>query len=184
MSSLKDLTDFIVSVLKILGIPSLLGAVGWIVWQWWRRRQAGEGFPFEIITDAGEVLPTLLPGRGPLADHALPYQDRVAGRSIEDEMRNALLETGYLLVHAPTGLGKTHEVGRLARKLREGGATILVLRRDGWLDVPADWPEELSHKNLVFVIDDITFHCAKQAQHPRSREMVTVGLPGFQERLC
>jgi tetratricopeptide (TPR) repeat protein len=80
-------------------------------------------------------------------------------------------------------LGKTREVGMLARALCAEGTTVLLLRRDGWLDVPAEWPQGLRHKNLLFVIDDITFHCAKQAQHPRAGEMVTVGMPAFQERL-
>jgi len=185
ISSLKELTDLILNILAIVGVSGLAGVVGWLVWQWWRRRLAVEEFPFEIITDPNEVLKALLPGQGPLAHHAIPYQERNAKRNITKELREALQESRYLLVHAPTGLGKTREVGELARQLCLEQATVLVLQRAGWLDVPRDWPDsKLGQKDLVFVIDDITFHCAGRTQHPKAEEMITIGLPSFQERLA
>ena len=179
----KDAIEVIIKILGFVGIPSLLGAAYWLIRQWWRRRVRGAPFPFKIITDPEQILPALLPGTGPLADHAIPYQQRRADRDTQLDLWAKLRETGYLLVHGFTGLGKTREVGMLARVLCAEGATVLLLRRDAWLDMPAKWPQDLRNKNLLCIVDDIPFHCAKQDQHPRAGEMVTVGLPDFRERL-
>jgi hypothetical protein len=128
----KDWSDLILNILAIVGIPGgILAAIGWLVWQWWRRRLREQGFPFTIITNSEEVLPTLLPGMDLLADHAIPYQQRSADQDTQLELRARLRETGCLLVHGPTGLGKTREVGMLARALCAEGATVLLLRRGG-----------------------------------------------------
>lgn len=182
----KDWSDIIVNVLTILGVPGLLGIVGWIIVQYKRRQvRQKDAFPFEIVKKPDLVLPSILHSSSadPLAPHTIPYQQRRTGEDTQNQLRTLLNKSHHLLVHGPSGIGKTREIGVLARTLCEEGATVLILRREGWLDVPADWPKDLSHKNIVFIIDDINFHCSIQIQHPQAAEIMTIGLPNFRERL-
>jgi tetratricopeptide (TPR) repeat protein len=175
--------DIVALILLVIGGGGMWGIIRWL----WRRFRpppvAAEPFPFRIIPDPTQVLPTLLRGEGPLADHAIPYHPRVSGRNIQEEMGDKLIPGRYVLVKGKRGLGKTREAGILAEALCREGATVLALRPDAWLDVPASYPPSLPDRNLILFLDRLELHCAKKERPPVKEEAAPAAWPSFHERL-
>ncbi len=71
----------------------------------------------------------------------------------------------------------------LAKALCDEGATVLVLPHEAWLDVPKEYPDGLPVKNLLFFIDNLNFHCSKQALTPLAEKVHFAPQPTFQQRL-
>lgn len=108
----KDLIGF------VFGSGALL-AIGNNAW-WFRQQQRKQlvsldQFPFEVFKP-NEVTLQRLMGEGrtdELADHKIPYLQRVAGRNIGRELRQGLDDRGWVLILGRSGLGKTRKPQRL-----------------------------------------------------------------------
>ena len=141
------------------GILLLIGRGIW----WWftearKRRIPKSSFPFDVIKPQGDVLSIVYPGRAndPLADQNIPYQKRVDGRNICQELEELLESKRWVLVTGRTGLGKTREAANLAQHLNKEGWTILYLERGEWLDTPAMLDKRIgSDRKLLFFLDDL-----------------------------
>lgn len=186
--SLNRLLQYLLRLAELTGLAILVwaGLRKGAAYLLARRRELlahRPAFPFVPISDSTQVLPAILPGEGPLADHATPYQRRVADRDIQHELRTHLARQRYLLVCGKRGSGKTREAAMLTKALCDEGATVLVLSHEAWLDVPREYPDSLPVKNLLFFIDDLNFHCSKQALTPLAEKVHFPPQPAFQQRL-
>lgn len=82
-------------------------------------------FPFAIVRRPEKVLTALFgESPDPLADDKLAYQEREEGRDITAELRERLRTERWVLVRSISGLGKTREIGELARQLVAEGYTL------------------------------------------------------------
>lgn len=117
---------------------------------------------FEIIRNPADVLSAIFrTGHGEaLAPFEVPYiTERESIANIQDKLYRTLLASGgALLVQSRGGLGKTREVAELAKKLcKEKGWTVCVAKGEGdsQIDTPANFPDELRGKKVLFVFDDL-----------------------------
>jgi tetratricopeptide (TPR) repeat protein len=159
VSSNKD----VLNVLLGSGILVVLARFVWWVIQQWRKIKFPPGdFPFEVIAPrSGDVLKRLLGGEDgdKLADRNIPYQDRVEGRNVRQELERLLVkaeEHHWMLILGKSGLGKTLEAAQLAASLNLEW-TILNFTGDGWLDRRADFPRKEigTDRKLLFFLDDL-----------------------------
>jgi len=127
----------------------------------WRPEPRLPDFPFTVVREPDKVLTTLLgESPNPLADAKVPYKLRREGRDITGELRELLETHRQVLVCGISGLGKTREIGRLARRLVEEEYTLLVHDKHDRLLTPVRFPPEMPARNLLFVFDDLHTPCA------------------------
>ncbi|MDH7487268.1 MAG: hypothetical protein QHJ81_13465 [Anaerolineae bacterium] len=119
-------------------------------------------FPFTVVRQPDKVLTALFgESPSPLADDKLAYQVRQEGRDISAELRQRLQSRRRVLLRSVSGVGKTREIGELARQLVEEGYTLLVHDKNDRLLTPVRFPRELvTTRNLLFVFDDLHNCCA------------------------
>ena len=135
------------------------------------RPQRPPDFPFTIVREPDKVLTMLLgESPNPLADAKVPYKLRREGRDITGELREALETHRQVLVCGISGLGKTREIGRLARRLVEEEYTLLVHDKHDRLLTPVRFPPEMPARNLLFVFDDLHAPCAPVQEGTGSTE--------------
>jgi hypothetical protein len=130
-----------------------------------RRKRAlleADYFPFQLITDPREVLPSLLAGPGLIPDYKLPYQRRKADQNTIEELRNLLFKYRKVLIAGVGGIGKTREAGKLLADLLDEGFTLLRAKSDARFDSGVKFPESLHH-SIVFLFDDMHQRCADPA---------------------
>jgi tetratricopeptide (TPR) repeat protein len=143
---------------------------------------------FEVIREPGQLLPRLFgaPPPGAFGDLDMPYTPRDPNRDVQAELRRALDERGKLLVVAPSGYGKTREAGMLVDRLIGEGYSAVLVRGEGWLDVPSDWPRELPNNRIVIVLDDLNRLLPPVVAEQAERETrdPAVRLPTYEERLA
>lgn len=127
-----------------------------------RARKLPNGdFPFDVIKPRSpDLLKQIMGGdeNNPLADYKIPYQERQPNRSIRQELEHAFTEKNWVLILGKSGLGKTREAAHLADVLNQEGWTVLKLADQAgeWLDVPKQFPSELSPDDkLLFFLDDL-----------------------------
>ncbi len=145
------------------GLPALLPAIvsffWWIKWRHRQRRIPPNIFPFEVIKPQSQDLKQRILGGDdydPLADRNIVYQDRVINRNIRKELQKQLEEYRWVLILGRTGLGKTREATELANHLNQAGWTVLYLKPNEWLDIPARMPVLMgSDRKLLFFLDDL-----------------------------
>ena len=149
------------TVLNGLGIAIgvIVGVIrAWVAWEGLRAAQVRDPdfpFPFTVVREPDKVLTTLLgESPNPLADAKVPYKLRREGRDITGELRELLETHRQVLVCGISGLGKTREIGRLARRLVEEEYTLLVHDKHDRLLTPVRFPPEMPARNLLFVFDD------------------------------
>nr|VFJ62587.1 MAG: ATP-, maltotriose- and DNA-dependent transcriptional regulator MalT [Candidatus Kentron sp. FW] len=89
--------------------------------------------------------------RDSLAGIALPHQFIGRRRELRELMQNIANGTRQILITGPGGQGKTALAGRLARRLGEGGHTLIAWSaRDGYRD---SWERFLSRIQIQFLDD-------------------------------
>ncbi|MBM3130568.1 MAG: tetratricopeptide repeat protein, partial [Chloroflexi bacterium] len=120
-----------------------------------------ENRSLEFITDPDVLLAKLYAEENdynPLARHNIPYQRRDPQRDIQRELRSALNSTRYLLIAAPTGIGKTREAATLAQTLMHEGYRVVRVK-SGNLQVPREFPPELSDdpRRILIFVDNLNF---------------------------
>jgi len=119
-----------------------------VVW-WFRQQQRKQlvsldQFPFEVFKP-NEVTLQRLMGEwrtDELADHNIPYLQRVEGRNVGRELRQRLDDRGWVLILGRSGLGKTREAAEVAERMSRQGWTVLKLKSQGWLEAPNELPED------------------------------------------
>lgn len=121
-----------------------------------RKTRSAENFPFKIIPPNSNVSKEILGGEDnePLADRNIPYQQRIAGRSIRREIEDVLSQNRWVLILGKTGLGKTREAINVAESLNKEGWTVLYLTR-GWLSAPSKLPDGIPERKLLFILDNL-----------------------------
>ena len=128
-----------------------------------RKRQIASGeFPFLVVQPYSvDVVKQLMQGLGsraddPLADFNIRYQVRQQGKNVRQDLERSFERKPWVIILGRSGLGKTREAAHLAQGLSEEGWTVLKLTEQGWLDVPRQFPKEISPQDkLLFVIDDL-----------------------------
>ena len=120
-----------------------------------------ENRSLEFITDPAFLLAKLYAEENddnPLARHDIPYQRRDPNHDIQRELRSTLNSTRYLLITAPTGIGKTREAAILAQTLMHEGYRVVRVK-SGNLQVPREFPPELSDnpRRILIIADDLNF---------------------------
>jgi type I site-specific restriction endonuclease len=143
LTFISDNKDAFIVVLGAGSLPLAVRFIWWLIQQHRKRRILPDTFAFDVIKPQSNVLQALLGGNenDSLADYKIPYQERISGRSIHDELKQKLDESRWVLILAPTGLGKTREAANLAQRLNNEGWTILNLKRGQWLDALPRFPE-------------------------------------------
>jgi tetratricopeptide (TPR) repeat protein len=169
-----DHKDFINNLLSG-GLPTVVLAAGsfvwWLKWRHRQRRIPPSNFAFDVIQPQTQDVPKQILGgddKDPLADRNIAYQQRVENRQIRPELEQLLEEHRWVLILGRTGLGKTREATELVNHLNQTGWTILYLKPNEWLDIPARMPAEIdTDRKLLFFLDDLN-----QKMH-RSREEIS-----------
>ena len=154
------------------------------------RRIPRNTFAFEVIKPQSKNLKQQIFGgkyNDSLADHNIPYQQRVANRNIRKELQQILEEHRWLLILGRTGIGKTREAVELAERYNNLGWTVFYFKPGEWLDVPARSPEEFgTERKLLFLLDDLNrrMHRSNEEKNPRAEESLSepINVP-LQERL-
>ncbi|MCL6509632.1 MAG: tetratricopeptide repeat protein [Anaerolineae bacterium] len=170
-------------VRNAFGIPARVRA--WVRGKPYARQDVTA---FEVIRDPGQLLPRLFgaPPPGAFGDLDMPYTPRDPNRDVQAELRRALDAHGKLLVVAPSGYGKTREAGMLVDRLIGEGYSAVLVRGEGWLDVPSDWPRGLPNNRIVIVLDDLNRLLPPVVAEQAERETrdPAVRLPTYEERLA
>ncbi|OUL31197.1 hypothetical protein BV375_12550 [Nostoc sp. 106C] len=129
------------------------------MWRQRQRRIPPETFAFEAIKpQSSDLMQRILGGddKDPLADRNICYQRRVGNRSIRQELQQLLEEHRWVLIVGRNGLGKTREAAEVAKHLNQTGWTVLYLKPNEWLDVPARLPSLIGgDRKLLFFLDDL-----------------------------
>ncbi|MEM6754265.1 MAG: tetratricopeptide repeat protein [Cyanobacteria bacterium P01_C01_bin.38] len=147
-------------------------------------------FPFEVINPESTYLKQRIFGgkyNDSLADHNIPYQQRVANRNIRKELQQLLEDNRWLLILGRTGLGKTREAVELAEYYKKFGWTVFYFKPGEWLDAPARMPKEFDDgRKLLFLLDDLNrrMHRSDEEKNPKAEESLSepLNVP-LQERL-
>ena len=151
------------------------------------QTRSNENFPFKIIPPNSNVPKEILGGadHDPLADRNIPYQQRITGRNIRREIEDALTRSHYVLIVGKTGLGKTREAVHIADSFNKEGWTVLYLTREQWLSAPANLPEGLPERKLLFVLDDLNrkMYASRVEQSPKADELMEPLTVPLQQRL-
>ncbi|BAY07432.1 TPR repeat-containing protein [Calothrix sp. NIES-2098] len=145
------------------GLPTILPAIvsffWWLIWRQRQRRIPPEIFAFEVIKPhSPDLMQQILGGdeKDPLADQNITYQKRVTHRSISQELQQLLEQYRWVLIVGRNGLGKTREAAEVAKNLNQTGWTVLYLKPNEWLDVPARLPKVIGgDRKLLFFLDDL-----------------------------
>jgi tetratricopeptide (TPR) repeat protein len=147
------------------GLPTvLISGIAFLWWLKWRNRQRKippNSFAFQVILpQSSDLKQQILGGKDndPLCDRNITYQQRVEGRNIQKELREQLEANRWLLILGRTGIGKTREALEVAEYYNQQGWTVLFLKTNEWLDIPAQMPAEVGNntdRKLLFVIDDL-----------------------------
>ncbi len=154
------------------------------------RRIPGNRFAFEVIQPQSRHLKQRIFGgkfNDSLADHNIPYQQRVANRNIRKELQQILEDNPWLLILGRTGLGKTREAVELAERYNNLGWTVFYFKPGEWLDVPGRSPKEFGgRRKLLFLLDDLNrrMYSSKKENNPKAEETLSepLNVP-LQERL-
>jgi hypothetical protein len=140
-------------------IPIIAGFSWWLIWRNRQRKIPPNLFAFLVISpQSSDLMQQILGGKDndPLCDRNIRYQQRVEGRNIQKELREQLEANRWLLILGKTGIGKTREALEVAEYYNQQGWTVLFLKTNEWLDIPARMPAEVStDRKLLFVIDDL-----------------------------
>lgn len=193
---LTNLFNFLVQNKDVITILLTIGGAIWGVWKflierWWKNKVRVDLKVFEVISDAGVLLPKLYAtenDNSPLADHNIKYHPRDPKHDLQAELKTALNRSRYLLVTAPKGYGKTREAGMLAQTMIHEGWRVLRIQT-GWLDTPKELPKELnSNRSRVLIfLDDLNglFSTGERTQSPRieNDKILTVSQLSYYERL-
>ena len=140
-------------------------------------------FPFAIVREPDKVLTTLFgESPNPLADDKLDYQVRQEGHDTTAELRELLESKRQVLLRSVSGVGKTREIGELARQLVEEEYTLLVHDKHDRLLTPVRFPPEMPARNLLFVFDDLHTPCAPVQEGAGGTEGLS-GRESFHDRL-
>ncbi len=120
-----DNRDFLDNLLSG-GLPAILPAIasffGWLIWRHRQRRIPPNTFAFEVIKpQSQDLMQRILGGddKDPLAVRNIAYQNRVANRSIRQELQQKLDEYRWVLILGRIGLGKTREATEFANHLSQ-----------------------------------------------------------------
>ncbi|NET39605.1 MAG: ATP-binding protein [Cyanothece sp. SIO1E1] len=172
-----DATGILLALMQTaLALLPVLGSVGGIlVFRRLRRPQppdpaSFDASPFEKIAPYSDSVLRQLLGNSstdraddPLADYNIPYQIRVADRSVRRDIIDLMERTDnpdrrWVLVLGRSGLGKSREAAQVAKALNDDGWTVLKLKTLGWEalarpDVKA--LGELGDQKLLFFLDDV-----------------------------
>ena len=184
--------DTLLKILMFLGIPvsAIFGAILWILRRWLRGRLRVDVRAFEIITDPVTLVPKIFNEENNpdiLADHRIPYVPRDPTQDTQAQLRAALRKTRYLLIVAPTGLGKTREAATLAASLMNEDYRVVRVKMAGWLDVPKEFPPELGsdRRHILIILGDLNglFSTGSSMQSPKAEQMPTLGQPSYHDRL-
>ncbi len=150
--------------------------------------------PFELVKPNRDVFSLVYPPvsdyKNPvLADRNIPYQRRIQGRNITQELCQHLHEHRWVLIMGRTGIGKTREAAEVAQQLNHEGWTILKLALGEWLDRPnAEQLQAIgTDRKLLFLLDDLhQFMRRSEAieKHPQGKDNLAMpmNIP-LQERL-
>ena len=182
----KDLIGF------VFGSGAAL-AIGKFAW-WFRQQQRKQlvsldQFPFEVFKP-NEVTLQRLMGEGrtdELADHNIPYLQRVEGRNIGRELRQRLDDRGWVLILGRSGLGKTREAAEVAERMSRQGWTVLKLKSQGWLEAPNELPEDRlgTNRQILFFLDDLHLQMeqGRDRKSPKVDDPMQPAIIPLQERL-
>ncbi|MEQ8383383.1 MAG: tetratricopeptide repeat protein [Coleofasciculus sp. A1-SPW-01] len=189
LTLISENKDIFIVILGVGIVPLTVRLFWWMLQQRRQRQILPDTFPFDVIKPQSKVLPAILGGdtNDPLADYKIPYQERISGRSIHDELKQKLDESRWVLILAPTGIGKTREAANLAQRLNTEGWTILHLKRGEWLDALPRFPEDKigTDRKLLFFLDDLNskIYGGRIEQSPKADEpLQRLNVP-LQERL-
>ena len=170
-----------------------LFALGKFAW-WFRQQQRKQlvsldQFPFEVFKPNEVTLQSLM-GEGrtdELADHNIPYLERVAGRNIRRELRQRLDDRGWVLILGRSGLGKTREAAEVAKRMSWQGWTVLKLKSQGWLEAPNELPEDRlsTNRQILFFLDDLHLQMeqGRDRKSPKVDDPMQPAIIPLQERL-
>ena len=155
----KDIIDNLISG----GLPTIVLAffpfAWWLKWRHRQRKIPPDLFAFEAIDPNSDNLKErILGGKDddPLADRNIKYQQRKHDLHVTTKLRELLEEHRWVLILGKSGLGKTREATEVAEFLNQEGWTVLFLKSNQWLDIPARMPKEISRdRKLLFFIDDL-----------------------------
>ncbi|MEO0843027.1 MAG: hypothetical protein AAF063_29570 [Cyanobacteria bacterium J06643_5] len=117
--------EFINSLFSGGGILSLSGS--FVVWLRWRHRKSRipvNTFAFNVINPQSENLKQQIYGGkydDSLADHNIPYQQRIGNVNIRKELEQLLQDNRWLLISGRSGIGKTREAVELAERYNNLG---------------------------------------------------------------
>jgi DNA polymerase III delta prime subunit len=150
----KELTSAIIGL-----IPFFILFLWWLNWRNRQRKIPPNLFAFQVISpQSSDLKQQILGGKDndPLCDRNIQYQQRVENRNIQKELREQLEANRWLLILGKTGIGKTREALEVAEYYQQQGWTVLFLKTNEWLDIPAKMPAEVTtDRKLLFVIDDL-----------------------------
>ena len=187
----KELNTYSGAIAAIVSLLGFFGIVWWLVKRIQRKnRRVDVKQAFEFLDDPATLLAKLLAteiDQRPVADHRIPYRQRIPGRDIQGEMKARLLDSHHLLIAAPTGYGKSREAAVLAQALMAEGFHVLRVQPGVFLDEP---PELLAvlhgvRTRVLLILDDLTAHFrgGKQAQSPRGEGEPLIQELSYHDRL-
>ncbi len=189
-TALKNGFDFLAPSVPVLMLFSaLFGRCWWLYKQKRKSHFSSSTNPFQKLPPHSDILKEILAPDNdtPLADNRIPYQERMAGGNIKQELLAKLAEERWLLIVGKTGIGKTREATEVAQILNKEGWRILSLKLGVWLDEPK--PEELAEigtRKLLFFLDDLNNKItqSQDQKNPKAEELPLEPLrKPLQERL-
>jgi len=193
---LSPILQFFTANKDLIGVvfgSGTLFAIGKFAW-WFRQQQRKQlvsldQFPFEVFKP-NEVTLQRLMGEGrtdELADHNIPYLQRVEGRNIGRELRQRLDDRGWVLILGRSGLGKTREAAEVAERMSRQGWTVLKLKSQGWLEAPNELPEDRlgTNRQILFFLDDLHLQMeqGRDRKSPKVDDPMQPAIIPLQERL-
>ncbi|MBC6419337.1 MAG: tetratricopeptide repeat protein, partial [Prochloron sp. SP5CPC1] len=188
-TALKNGFDFLApSPAVVMIFSALFGGCWWLYKQKRKSLFSSSTNPFQVLLPHSDILKEILAPDNdtPLADNRIPYQERMAGGNIKQELLAKLAEECWLLIVGKTGIGKTREATEVAQILNNEGWRILWLKWGVWLDEPK--PEALAEigtpRKLLFFLDDLNNKIAWEPKNPKAAELSLEPLrKPLQERL-
>jgi tetratricopeptide (TPR) repeat protein len=115
---------------------------------------------FDLVHNPEDVPAAIFRSEfGPgVAPYDIPHAgQREGGINVQERLYGALRRSGAVLVQSRAGLGKTREVVQLAARLCAEGWMVCVAKAqgDGRMAGPANFPDALRGRQLLFVVDDL-----------------------------